>query len=113
MAMMLTKEWARMRAMVAARELIDSYGRRPIKRRNKRSARGNEKRLLRAATRERIRLEREASRGFMKWGPATEGTALDLFKPVPSVFAIAERLAKQRGKFYMRPQWASDAWGAR
>lgn len=70
-------------------------------------SRGERKRLLREATRQRIRAEREALRGVMKFGPATERTALELLKDVPTVFAFAEKLDDR----YERPDWASRQFG--
>jgi hypothetical protein len=68
------------------------------------------KRIIRNATRERIRAEREAL------GPVIptmrrleEHEALKALSRVPSVWAFAE----VAGYRHIRPQWASDAWGSR
>ncbi len=71
--------------------------------------RGEKKRILREATRQRIRAEREALRGTMKFGPATEKTALALLKDVPTVFAFAEKIDPR----YVRPTWADHRYGAK
>lgn len=69
--------------------------------------RSETKQLMRAATRERIRLERQA------FGARRirfeEVDALIHLKGVPSVFAIAEKL----NRYYRRPLWASERYGAR
>lgn len=63
--------------------------------------RGDIKRLLRAATAERVRLEREKERNYMNtlgWGVGAcfpqleEPLMLRLFKNVPSVWAIAKQI---------------------
>ncbi len=65
-------------------------------------------------TRERVRLEREALATYfadrgIKPRRLEEGEALEALKDVPSVFALMER----EWKGFMRPAWASAAWGAK
>jgi hypothetical protein len=72
--------------------------------------RGMTKRIIRNATRERIRAEREAL-GLVTppMRRLEEREALKALRQVPSVWAFAEAA----GYRYIRPQWAADAWGSR
>lgn len=76
---------------------------------------------LRDATRERVRLEREAL--AMYWtatgrrpGRLEMNEMLFVLKDVPSVFALAEKatwLPALNRSGYGRPDWAAQRWGAR
>ncbi len=74
--------------------------------------RGQTKRLLRAATQERIRQERDA---IARHNPRSrlwrleEKAALAICQQVPSVFAIAEKMNDD----YSRPLWADHRYGSR
>jgi hypothetical protein len=78
--------------------------------------RGERKRLLRQATRARIRAERDAlsqyfSDGHVRPCRIEEDGMLVITKEwdVPSVFAFAEKLNPR----YDRPLWASQRYGAK
>lgn len=75
--------------------------------------RGERKRLLREACRQRIQAEREAIEARFKphrWhGAMSETQAIEFLKEVPTIFAFAEKLDSR----YTRPQWADHQYGAR
>jgi hypothetical protein len=80
--------------------------------------RGERKRLLRSATRERIALEREAlaSMRSITARPADvshlrleEGEALEMLNSVPSVFGIARKMNRD----YDPSEWASQRYGGK
>jgi hypothetical protein len=73
------------------------------------SARGKRRHIVRLCTRARIRAEREALGPVIPTGRRLEEReALKALSKVPSVWAFAEAA----GYRYIRPQWASDAWGS-
>ncbi len=79
--------------------------------------RGDKKRLIRAATAERIRAERAAlivkgSSGQvfdLNTCALSEIAAIERLKNVPSVFAFAEKMNRR----YTRPAWADQRYGAK
>jgi hypothetical protein len=77
--------------------------------------RGETKRILRQATRMRIRAERAMFTGNLSLTKngipmrLSERGNLILLKDVPSVFAFAEKLHSD----YERPLWASHRYGAK
>lgn len=78
-------------------------------------SRGEIKRIMREATRQRIRAERDAITEFFTTPSfqarpyrLEEDRMLDVLKKVPSVFAFAEQINSS----YQRPDWASQRYGA-
>jgi hypothetical protein len=77
-------------------------------------SRSETKRILREATRQRIRAERKALRDISKgWDlnrfRLEQDKTIEFLRDVPSVFYFAEQINPS----YERPDWAAQRYGAR